>query len=238
MGVTFFITGTDTNIGKTYITIGLLKKFKSLGMKSIGIKPIATGCKFKNGIFYNDDALLLQKNSTQQPPYKQINPFSLVKATSPNIAASYENISLTISELRKIISDLYINNVDYLFIEGIGGWEVPLNDQETIADLVSSLKIPTILVIGLKLGCLNHAILTYKNMMSNSLPWIGMIGNCCDSSMEYIDDYIKTLKNFINIPYLGTVQYNEQPENVLDIGPLLNFKHLLDCLVDTNVFSQ
>jgi dethiobiotin synthetase len=220
MGKIFFITGTDTNIGKTYITVGLLKKFKSMGMRVLGIKPIATGSLIKNHIYCNTDALLLQKHATQTLSYNQINPFPLILETAPSIAATNQNIKLTTSDIIKEIVTSHLNNFDYIFIEGIGGWQVPINAQETMADLIKILNIPTILVIGIKLGCLNHAILTYKDMLTHSLPWLGMVGNCCDSSMEYIDEYIITLKQFINIPYLGTIKYQEPPEKALDITPL------------------
>lgn len=155
-----FITGTDTNIGKTYVTVKLLQQFNRQGLKTIGLKPVATGCI--NG--QNEDALLLQQNASIQVDYSLINPFSFALAVSPNIACdniSIEKISYALQKAFKIQADIYL-------IEGIGGWFVPLNSKKTMADLVKTIeKIEIILVVGIRLGCLNHSLLMIPSSSGN-----------------------------------------------------------------------
>lgn len=217
----FFITGTDTNIGKTYITIGLLNRVKQLNIKAIGLKPIATGCYSHNNKLYNADALLLQQHSTIPLQYDQINPFALAMATAPNIAAASQNLALTQNIITTKLAMLCAMSVDLILLEGLGGWHVPLNSQETMADVVKAMACPVILVVGLKLGCINHAILTYNSIIETEIQCAGWISNCVDPAMEYIEHNISTLKAFIHAPYLGTVQYNAKPEDVLDVSLLL-----------------
>lgn len=195
-----FITGTDTNIGKTYVAVKLLKKFNQQGLKTIGLKPVATGCI--NG--QNEDALLLQQNASIKLDYSLINPFSFAPAVSPNIACdniSIEKISYELEEAFKIQADIYL-------IEGIGGWFVPLNSKETMADLVKQIEtIEIILVVGIRLGCLNHSLLTYHATKTAKLKLIGWVANIIDPGMEAIEENIATLKNYIKEPCLEIFKY-------------------------------
>jgi dethiobiotin synthetase len=193
---TFFITGTDTNIGKTHISIKLLDEFNKLGLKTIGIKPVATGCI--NG--KNEDALLLQKHSSIKLDYHLINPFAFKPAISPNIASP----DLTIDKIWARLEATLNIPADIRIIEGVGGWMAPINSSETMADLVTQFKdIKIILVVGIKLGCLNHSILTY-NAIPNLYGWIA---NIIDPEMEAIEENISTLKQYIKSPLLRTMNY-------------------------------
>lgn len=211
----FFITGTDTEVGKTYITIGLLKKFNKLSFTTIGIKPVASGGFYDNGKILNNDALQLQQHSSLLVEYNQTNPYSFIPAISPNIASDYLGTSLTVENIFKKISPIFNLGADICIIEGIGGWHTPLNNNETMADFVVKCNIPVILVIGIKLGCLNHAILTVNVIKNAGVCLQGWIANCLDPSMIAKSGCIATLKNYIKAPCLGIVDYNQHPEEVI-----------------------
>ena len=195
-----FITGTDTNIGKTYVSTKLLQQFNKLGLKTIGMKPVATGTI--NG--FNEDAVLLQKYSSTKVDYSIINPFLSTIPVSPNIAFSY----LDIKKIFKALQKSFAMDLDICLIEGVGGFMTPINHQETMADLVKKIKkIEIILVVGVRLGCLNHAILTYQSIKSHKLNIVGWIANIIDPSMDAIDENITTLKSYIKEPCLEIFQY-------------------------------
>ena len=217
----FFVTGTDTNVGKTFITIGLLNKFKALGFSSIAMKPVASGGFYQQGKIYNDDALKLQQSSSTALDYDIINPFCFLPAISPNIAANYCDTLLSVANISTRISDFMSNQADICIIEGIGGWYTPLNDKETMADLVKKCDLPVILVLGLKLGCLNHAILTYRAMLNEEVTIKGWVVNCIDPFMEAQLENIKTIQKYIKSPCLGVIKYNQNPAEIINVGPLL-----------------
>ncbi len=197
-----FITGTDTNIGKTFVSIKLLKNFSQQGLKTIGIKPVATGSV--DG--YNQDALLLQQYSSLKLNYNLINPFCFTRAVSPNIASldlTADKIWIALQETLKVQADIYL-------IEGVGGWLTPLNSQETMADLVKKIDaVEIILVVGIRLGCLNHSLLTYNAIKNLKLPIAGWIANIIDPEMEALNKNIATLKSYIKEPCLEIFKYED-----------------------------
>ena len=195
-----FITGTDTNIGKTYVSVKLLQEFNQLGLKTIGIKPVATGCI--NG--YNEDALLLQQHSSIKLDYRLINPFAFEPPISPNIACT----DLTVDKILHSLQEALNTKADIYIIEGVGGWFAPLNIKETMADLVKKIEdIEIILVVGIRLGCLNHALLTYQAIKNANLNIAGWIANIIDPSAQVIDENIDTLKAYITEPCLKVINY-------------------------------
>lgn len=195
-----FITGTDTNIGKTFISVKLLEKFNRQGLKTIGIKPVATGSI--DG--YNQDALLLQQYSSIKVDYKLINPFSFAPAVSPNIAS----LDLNVEKIWHLLQETLNISADVHLIEGIGGWFTPLNLEETMADLVKKIEdIEVILVVGMRLGCLNHALLTYNAIKNVKLSIAGWIANVIDPEMERLNENIATLKKYITEPCLEIYKY-------------------------------
>ncbi|HEX4044879.1 MAG TPA: dethiobiotin synthase [Gammaproteobacteria bacterium] len=208
MSFKLFITGTDTNIGKTYISIQLLKAFTALGYTTLGIKPIASGCILKNNQLYNDDALALQQASSLQLPYEKINPFAFLPPIAPHIAAAKINLSLNVKTITQKLTETLQHPVDFQLIEGVGGWQVPLNAQETMVDLVKHYHWPVLLVVGLRLGCLNHALLTVQAIQQTNLPFIGWIANVVDPNTAEINPLIQTLETWIDAPYLGKVDHN------------------------------
>jgi len=210
MAIKLFITGTDTGVGKTYITAELLRIFKKMGYSTIASKPVATDGFFKNGILCNDDALILQNTASIFLDYHLVNPFVFQEPIAPHIAASKINQSLDLKKIAletnkifKIPSDIYI-------IEGIGGWHVPLNQFETMADFVMHFNLSVILVVGIKLGCLNHAILTAHAIIQSGLKLAGWIANFPSPDVAQSSDIIDALKKWIDAPCLGVVEHNEK----------------------------
>lgn len=196
----YFIAGTDTDIGKTYVSIKLLNEFNQLGLKTIGIKPVATGAI--NG--YNQDALLLQQYSSIKLDYSLINPFAFAPAVSPNIAAP----DITVDKIYNALQKTLTVKADIYIIEGVGGWFSPLNLQETMADLVKKIEdIEVVLVVGIKLGCLNHSLLTYKAIRDANVPIAGWVANIINPQCQAINENIATITAYIDEPCLRVMQY-------------------------------
>lgn len=203
----YFITGTDTNIGKTYTTTRLLVDYTQQGYSTIGLKPIASGAIEKNGELINEDALLLQKASSIKLPLSEINPFVFASPIAPHIAAKQMDITISCAEVtEKIIEVMNKYIADYYFIEGAGGLLVPINEAETIADLIAILNIPLILVVGIRLGCINHALLTNDYIVQHNLPFAGWVANCLDENCDEKEDIIAVLKNKMVAPCLRVME--------------------------------
>jgi dethiobiotin synthetase len=203
MGRVVFVTATDTEVGKTYISADLLK----LGNTTIGIKPVASGCELIQGKLYNEDALILQKAASHYLPYDVINPFAFLPPIAPNIAAQQKNISLSVKKLIEQTQEALSTPADLHIIEGFGGWHAPLNAQETMADYAVQINCEVILVVGIRLGCLNHAILTEKAIINSGANCIGWIANTIDPTMLYKHENIQTLKSWLKTPCLGEVEF-------------------------------
>lgn len=202
-----FVAGTDTAVGKTYISVGLLNSFRRLGLSTLGIKPVSSGCVMRDNTFYNDDALALQEASSIKLPYHCINPFAFEPPIAPHIAAKQKNIELNLQRLKEGCRYAMTVGSDVCLIEGVGGWLTPLNNSETMADFVVENELKVILVIGVKLGCLNHSLLTYEAMARQKVNVIGWIGNCVDPKMEFRDENILALQEWLLVPCLGVVDY-------------------------------
>lgn len=210
-----FIAGTDTGIGKTTVSAILLKQFNAKGCKTVGLKPVASGS--------NDDALMLQAAASIFCPLKTINPIALREPIAPHLAAAKMKINLTKKLLIEKILLSIKNDVDIHIIEGAGGWSVPLNERELYSEAIIDLNMPVILVVGLRLGCLNHAILTYQNMLQMNTRLVGWIANCMDPDMLEINSNIDTLKQWIKRPCLGIVKNNQYQEAKIDIDSIQKF---------------
>tara|TARA_B110000495_G_C22951868_1_gene557456 strand:+ start:290 stop:958 length:669 start_codon:yes stop_codon:yes gene_type:complete len=204
---TYFITGTDTDVGKTFVSCNLLQAAKLKGLSTAAIKPIAAGGVISNEELQNEDALLLQKNCTLGLSYKEINPFCLKQAIAPHIAAQNEGVSLKASELAGHCNNIMSKKADLTLIEGAGGWQVPLNQDEFIGDIVKILNIPVILVVGIKLGCLNHALLTAKALRKDGVVLHGWIANQIDPLMPAYEKNIESLIEKIEAPLLANIPW-------------------------------
>ncbi len=203
----FFITGTDTGAGKTAATVALMTYFKRQKQTVIGMKPIASGCDEIDGVLKNEDALLLQRHASISLSYQQVNSYSFLKPVSPHLAADDNVINLN-----KIIEDANFlsTQADVLLVEGVGGWLVPLNHQgDTVATLAKKMKLPVILVVGIRLGCINHAHLTYQAIKASGVDCTGWLAMCLDPEMLMVRENIDTIKKTIDKPLLGILPYSK-----------------------------
>lgn len=202
----YFITGTDTGVGKTKIAVALLKTLKQQGHTTAGLKPVSSGCiKTAQGL-RNEDALSLLGAATLKTPYDWINPFAFEPHIAPHIAAKERGERLSIKIVWESCQPILKSNVDYVVVEGSGGFLVPLNSRETMADLAKKINFPIILVVGLRLGCINHSLLTAQAIESYGLNALGWVGYPypLEPEMPHLQDNIETLKERLNMPYLGT----------------------------------
>lgn len=196
-----FITGTDTGVGKTFIAAMLLKRYADMGYSTLGLKPISSGYDKESKM--NDDAMRLMDASSIKIPYYEVNPFAFQEPISPNIAAQKENMTLNVLMVaKKIRQTQRLYDADITIIEGVGGWRVPLNETENMSDLVKELDLPVILVVGVRLGCLNHAILTYEALKSDGINVLGWVANCMHDDVLEREAIINTLKSRLTISLL------------------------------------
>ncbi len=203
---TFFITGTDTHVGKTSVATGLLKLAQQQGLSSLGLKPVAAGCDEAAEGLRNEDALALMAASSVKLRYEQINPVALKSAVSPHIAAQREKRVLSADRLAGFCRSNF-RVADFTLVEGAGGWRVPINPTETMANLAQVLQLPVILVVAVRLGCLNHALLTLEAIRQDGLPLAGWVANLVDPDMDAQQENIMTLMQKIPAPCLGVVPF-------------------------------
>ena len=200
----FFITGTDTNIGKTAITCSLIAKCIEEGFRAGGMKPVAAGCHIENGYMISDDVKKIIEVSNVDLNIKEINPYSFELPIAPHI--SFKSNEIDIHLIKKYLRS-FENKMDYLFIEGVGGYAVPLTKTFTTADLVENLDIPVILVVGMKLGCINHTLLTVESILNKKQKLCGWVANRIDGDMQAYEENFFFLKEKIKAPCLGEVPY-------------------------------
>ena len=196
----FFITGTDTGVGKTYVSVALLRKFSNEGFSTFGMKPVASGCQRINHKLYNEDALAIQKASSVKKAYEYVNAFTFEPPIAPHIASQLNNQYFSKYEVVETINRTFKVPADVFIVEGIGGWFVPLNGKELMSDVVKLLSIPVILVVGVRLGCLNHALLTAAAIEQAKIPLAGWVANCLQPDMPVLAENIRTLKDRIKAP--------------------------------------
>lgn len=197
-----FITGTDTDAGKTYFSSGLLAAARRRNLRTIGLKPVAAGAFLDAGKLRNEDALSLKAQTSVKLAYEQINPVVLQAAIAPHIAAKQEGKIIRIEQLTGYIKGALINPHDFAVIEGAGGWRVPLNERDRMSDLARSLGFPVVLVVNMKLGCINHAILTAEAILKDGLYLAGWVANFKDEMVCY-DENLQTLIDELPMPFLG-----------------------------------
>ena len=201
-----YITGTDTGIGKTLVSAGLLAALNAAGIRAVGMKPVASGCELTSDGLRNEDALALLTQSHGAPDYALINPFALSDPIAPHIAANESGIDITLEPINAAFAALS-TNTDCVVVEGVGGWCVPLSDTLMQSDLVRSLNLPVILVVGLRLGCINHALLSARAIAADGCKLLGWIGNRIDPHMLRVDENIATLRERLPAPCLGILPF-------------------------------
>lgn len=219
-----FVTGTDTGVGKTRITLGLITAFQELGRSTLGMKPVSAGCARTEEGLRNEDALLLQQAGSVRLPYAAVNPFAFEPAVSPHIAAAEAGVPIDFERVAAGYRDL-ASKADKVVVEGAGGWYAPLGEKLTVADLAKHLEAPVVLVVGIRLGCLNHALLTARAIAGDGLSLAGWVANLVDPAMEAAGENVDFLRRHIPAPMLGTVPYRPEASpsetaHLLDTGAL------------------
>lgn len=204
---TFFITGTDTEVGKTVASTALLQAANQRNLKTAGYKPVAAGSEEMNGEWVNEDAMALLTHSSVSLSYQQVNPCLFHAPCSPHIAAEMEGKSVDFNTLSAGLAELKTRDADLVIVEGAGGWRVPVSSSLTLASWVKQEKLPVILVVGVKLGCLNHALLTAEAIRFDGLELVGWIANRVNPGVEHYSEIVATLKHQLNAPLIGEIPY-------------------------------
>jgi len=207
----FFVTGTDTGVGKTLISCALLHTFARDGKKCIGMKPVAAGCDETAAGLRCDDVEALRTAANFDAPRALINPYPLRAAVAPHLAASLEHRNLQLAPMLEAYAQLQAQ-ADMVIVEGVGGWLVPFNATQTSADLARQLALPVILVVGMRLGCLNHALLTAQSIAAAGLPLAAWIANRIDPDMALFEENVQSLQQRLTAPLLGVVAHQATPD--------------------------
>ncbi|KFA95992.1 MULTISPECIES: dethiobiotin synthase [Vibrio] len=201
-----FIAGTDTEVGKTVVSKAILSAVGAQGKSTIGYKPVAAGCEITEHGLRNSDALHLQAAANQDIDYDLVNPYALSLPASPHIAAiaddeviNYDKLSTTLHQHKE--------NSDFVLVEGAGGWRVPVSKDDCLSTWVQQEKLPVVLVVGIKLGCLSHAMLTAEAIKADGLELVGWVANRVNPGVEHYAEIIEMLENKIDAPKLGEVPY-------------------------------
>ena len=205
----YFVTGTDTGVGKTLIAAGLLRAAADLGLRAVGLKPVAAGCiPGPDGSPVNEDALELRAAASISIGIETVNPFVFAEPIAPHIAADRSGRQIRRDDLvrhcRSVCQDYA---PQWVVVEGAGGWAVPLNATETMADFCAELDFPVIIVVGMRLGCLNHALLTARAVLGTGLAVAGWVANCTAPDMDAFDENLQTLRERLPAPLLGVVPF-------------------------------
>lgn len=215
----FFITGTDTDVGKTHFSVALVHALRAQGKTVAVMKPIASGGNYDSGELRNEDAQQLLDACGLDIPYELVNPYIFEAPVAPHIAAAENNIQISIPYIIDAYLQL-VEHADVVVVEGVGGWQVPLNTVETpsqhstLEDLAKQLKLPVIMVVGMRLGCLNHALLTANAIEQSRLKFHGWIANTLEEEMRRYSENIDTLKSLIKAPLLAEIPFNATVQEI------------------------
>ena len=207
----YFMTGTDTGVGKTVAALAVMELLKRRGFEVAGMKPVASGCDSTAAGLRNSDAVQIMQAASSELSYSQVNPYAFEPAIAPHIAAARSDETIRITKIVSICRDLE-ETAERVVVEGVGGWAVPLGNDTMLPDLACGLKLPVILVVGLRLGCINHALLTASAIRSTGLEFCGWIANQKQPRLEAVDEIIHTLRERIDAPLLGVLPWCDEPK--------------------------
>lgn len=209
MSQAYFVAGTDTDVGKTTIAAGLLHAAMQSGLSTLAAKPVASGCMVTPRGLRNSDALALIDESSVKLPYEAVNPFAFEPAIAPHVAA-HETGVLSVPVLRDAMQQVLAQHADFTLIEGAGGWRVPLSDHANLSDLAIALKLPVILVVGVRLGCINHALLSAEAIARDGLQLAGWVANIVDPRTSRLEENLSSLAERLPAPCLGRIPWLKQ----------------------------
>jgi dethiobiotin synthetase len=213
-----FITGTDTGIGKTVVACALVRALRQRGWRVAVMKPVASGARPTPAGLRNDDALALIDAAAAETPYPDVNPYCFEPAVSPHIAAKEANITVDIGTIRSKYLAI-AQGADWVVVEGAGGWLAPVSDYQTMADLAWALSLPALLVVGLKLGCLNHAQLTRLGIEGHGVSFAGWVASSVDGEMERCEENLAALERLLGEPPLAIVPHTSDAPSVAAFPP-------------------
>ncbi|HEY5682563.1 MAG TPA: dethiobiotin synthase [Sulfuricaulis sp.] len=202
----WFITGTDTGVGKTQVSCILLRALVGAGKSAVGMKPVASGCHATESGWRSDDALELIQAGSVSIDYADVNPYALASACAPQFAAQEMGVEIRLEKILDSFERLKEKS-SWVVVEGVGGWRVPLGEVLTMADVARDMQLPVILVIGLRLGCLNHALLTVEAIRRDGLELAGWVANAIDPTMTHAQENIQALEKRLPAPLLGSFPY-------------------------------
>lgn len=214
----YFVTGTDTGVGKTFISSLLVRQFARRGLRSVGMKPVASGCERVDGRLVSEDAAQLLAASNVELSIDDINPYAFEPAIAPHIAAQQAGMRIDLDHIQTVFERLQAQ-VDVVIVEGAGGFYVPLDEQHDMADLAVKLGFPVILVVGMRLGCINHALLTAEAIRQRGLTLAGWVANQVDPGMAMLEENLQTLRQRMPASYLGWVPWQTATDtlNVVEL---------------------
>ena len=204
--MSIFVTGTDTGVGKSLVSATLLAALRANGVRAVGMKPVASGCTATPAGWRNDDALLLAAHSAGDPPYALVNPYALRDPVAPHLAAASMGVEIQLEPIAASFAALS-TNAQCVVVEGVGGWAVPLSARTMQADLVRRLGLPVLLVVGLRLGCINHALLSARAIAADGCHLLGRIGSRLDATTVRVEENIATLSERLPVPCLGVLPH-------------------------------
>lgn len=221
----YFVTGTDTEVGKTVASTALLQAARTLGRNTAGYKPVASGSEMTAEGLRNSDALALQHNSSVALSYQAVNPYTFAEPTSPHIISADEQRPIEFSALSAGLRALECQ-ADWVLVEGAGGWFTPLSEEQTFADWATAERLPVILVVGVKLGCINHAMLTAQAIRQSGLHFAGWVANVVVAPGKRHGEYMATLKRVLPAPLLGEIPWLGDEADTAEIGRYLSLNAL------------
>ena len=227
----WFIAGTDTGVGKTRIAEMLLDTLARHGQAAVGMKPVACGCRRTAEGLRNDDAERLLARSSGQPDYADVNPYALEPGIAPSLAAQAAGVEIQLSNILYHFERLH-RSAPQVVVEGVGGWLVPLGPTLTMADVAGALGLPVILVVGMRLGCINHALLTAQAMRQQGVTVAGWVANQIDADMMWVRENVELLKQRLEAPLLAEYTYQRQAVHGLSL-PVFPIERLTEFTADS-----
>lgn len=202
----FFVAGTDTGVGKTRVAAALLWALVRLGHRAVGMKPVAAGAELREGVWVNEDVVQLRAAGNVEAPLEWVNPYLFREAIAPHIAAAHKGVAIELPRIRAAYDEL-ARLADVVVVEGAGGLLVPVSDTRDMAELVVALGLPVVLVVGMRLGCLNHALLSSEALAARGLRLAGWVANRIDPAMAAYDENLSALARRLPAPMLAELPF-------------------------------
>lgn len=206
----FFVTGTDTEIGKTLVSAALLFALAKMGLSTVGMKPVAAGAELRDGVWHNEDVDALMAAASVPCAIELVAPYLMRTPAAPHIVAQLEQVTISAAHIQSCLTQL-TQQADAVIVEGVGGFCVPLNAEITTADIAQQLALPVIMVVGMRLGCINHALLTAQAIAAQGLTLVAWVANTIDDDMLYLNENLIAISDRLSAPLLGCIPRLPKP---------------------------